>query len=156
MIFSPVHFFSGHTLCICARVSLPIRQHILSFCPVFDHFTKSLQFSDVRIFLEKMFSYKSYFMGAYQVLPATEKDAGADQAKIQGKRGFRCKFCGEKFKHSADLKLHQINHQKEEYPYSCKRCKKSFSRLSGISLHDCKKAQCIYQDSKLLDTNGLF
>ena len=99
-----------------------------------------------------MFSYKSYFMGAYQVLPATEKDAGADQAKIQGKRGFRCKFCGEKFKHSADLKLHQINHQKEEYPYSCKRCKKSFSRLSGISLHDCKKAQFIYQDSKLLET----
>ena len=80
-------------------------------------------------------SYKSYFIGEYQVLLATEEG----EAKKQQRRKFHCKFCGEMYEHLANLKLHQIIHQKEEYPYSCKRCKKSFSRLSGISLHDCKK-----------------
>ena len=55
-----------------------------------------------------------------------------------GQRSFHCHFCGLKFSHKADLNLHQkAEHEKQSLPYVCKRCKRGFARLSGISGHHC-------------------
>ena len=118
------------------------------------------------VFLRDHSSIHAYIS---QVFPASGEEAGDEGKKQRRRRTFHCKFCGEKFKHSADLKLHQVNHQKEEYPYSCKKCKKTFARLCGISLHECKKdlqetemtqtelreTEIAHQDSKETETAPL-
>ena len=53
-------------------------------------------------------------------------------------RNFHCHFCGLRFSHKADLNLHQKQeHEAQPQPYVCRRCKRGFARLSGISGHHC-------------------
>ena len=53
-------------------------------------------------------------------------------------RNFHCHFCGLRFSHKADLNLHQKQeHETQPMPYVCRRCKRGFARLSGISGHHC-------------------
>ena len=53
-------------------------------------------------------------------------------------RNFHCHFCGLRFSHKADLNLHQKQeHETQPTPYVCRRCKRGFAQLSGISGHHC-------------------
>lgn len=66
------------------------------------------------------------------------------------KRMFYCKFCGKRYHRKSDLDKHKLEHGNELYPYVCKRCKRGFARLVGISNHECS----IVQQQSILESQG--